>query len=487
MLLGLDLGTTNVKALIADRAGRPVAQASSPIQWLNVGAGGIEQDIEEIEQATLTVLRQAVQGIDPADVEAIGVSSQGGALQVLDARSRPVGRVISWLDSRGAPFDEALTRELGRSWFLDRLHRGRSALTAGQVLRLREQHPDRLTSGARLGFVGDIVVARLCGHAAHDPTSCALTSLYNPRRRGYDLDLLNRLNLHESQLPDLISPRQPAGGLRLDIARATGLPAGVPVSPAIHDQYAAALGSGVVQPGTVMVGAGTAWVLLAVSDELLPPATDEAFVGSHVIDGLFGQLVSLVNGGSALDWALRLTGLAGKEANVVEALLHAARPGTDGLACWPFLAPAGIARVAPGTTGRLLGVQLGHGPGDLLRAVVEGLAMELNRHLGFLRGAGLPVERLVLSGGAASSAVTRQIIADVTELPLDCVGRDAASALGAVILARGLLEPEASLATLSEGMRAPSERVAPGTDAPLYRQLYARYLAGVPAIESPQP
>ena len=124
MFLGLDLGTTNVKALVTDRAGRPLAHAASPVQLLHVGEGGVEQDIEAIEQATLAVLRQVAHAVDPSGIEAIGVSSQGGAMQVLDAQGRPLGRVISWLDQRGRPFDHALMAELGREWFLEHICRG---------------------------------------------------------------------------------------------------------------------------------------------------------------------------------------------------------------------------------------------------------------------------------------------------------------------------------------------------------------------------
>ena len=91
MFLGLDLGTTNVKALVTDRAGQLLAHAASPVSLYYVGQQGVEQDIEEIVRATLAAIRQVSQAVDPARIEAIGVSSQGGAMQMLDAQSRPVG------------------------------------------------------------------------------------------------------------------------------------------------------------------------------------------------------------------------------------------------------------------------------------------------------------------------------------------------------------------------------------------------------------
>ena len=113
MYLGFDLGTTNVKAVVVDRDGRIVGTGSAPVDRFATPDGGIEQDIEQIWDATCAVIRQATGGLDPAAIQAVGVSSQGGSLQLLDRQQRPVGRVISWLDSRGQPFDRKITR---RTW-----------------------------------------------------------------------------------------------------------------------------------------------------------------------------------------------------------------------------------------------------------------------------------------------------------------------------------------------------------------------------------
>ncbi len=480
MFLGLDLGTTNVKALVTDRAGRALARAACPIRLMHTDDGGVEQDLAEIERATLTTLQSAVRSVDAAAIQAIGVSSQGGALQVLDAHRQPLGRVLSWLDQRARPFDDALTTELGRDWFRCRIGHGRSGLAIGQVLRLHHEQPPWFRAAARLGFVGDIIVSRLCGRAAHDGTSCGLTLLHNPAQRTYDPAVLERLRLDAGQLPELVSPRVAAGALLPEIAGATGLRAGIPVSAAVHDQYASALGTGAVQAGTVMIGTGTAWVLLAVTDRLPAPVIDEAFVCGHVVEGLFGQILSLVNGGSALTWALNLIGRDAADPGDLERLLTSAPPGSAGLAFWPFLAASGAPGLAPNTQGRLSGLQLFHGPAHLARAVVEGLAFELNRHLGFLRAAGLPPGQLVMSGGAAASQITPQIVADVTGLPLRCVSDTEASLLGAVVLARGLLERDASLADLAREMAPPARHVEPGAQAAFYQERFGDYVRSLP-------
>lgn len=485
MLLALDLGTSHVKALVTDVGGQPLGRGSCPVQLFRLPGGGVEQDLEEIWQASLGAIGQALRAVPAGRIEAIGVSSQGGAMQVLDPSGQPLGRVISWLDQRGRPFDETLNAELGREWFLQRIVHGGAWLSIGQILRLRQEQPGIVDAPNRIGFVGDVVVDRLCGRAAHDGTSAALTLLYNPVQRTYDADLLARLGLRPSQLAALLPPGEAAGGLRPELAKRTGMRPGIPVSAAVHDQYASALATGAVRVGTVMVGTGTAWVLLAVGDRLPVPVNHDALVSHHVVSGLWGQILSMVNGGSALDWALELLGLAGKDRAGVDELLAAAPAGSDGVMFWPFMTPFGATGLVPGARGRWSGLQLAHRPAHLLRAVVEGLAHELNRHLGFLRNAGQPIRQLVLGGGAAASAVTPQILADVTGVPLSCFASSEASLAGAAVIARGLLDPGQPLGELSAAMLPPSRQVDPGVQASVYQAQYRHYLASLPLAELP--
>ncbi len=480
MFLGLDLGTTNVKALVTDSNGRRLGESSRVVQLFHVGNGGVEQNIEEIWQATLAAIKAAVGSVDAAKIQAIGVSSQGGALQMLDSQCRTVDRVVSWLDERGHSFDEAITKELGHDWFAQRIGHDRSAVCVGQLLRLRKEQRERLVPPNRIGFVGDVIVARLSGRGAHDGTSAALTCLYNPVRRDYDPDLLRHLGVTAEQLPNLVSPRASVGGLLPDVARETGLRAGIPVSPAIHDQYTAALALQAVESGTVMVGAGTAWVLLAVGDHWVAPVTEWAFECHHVADGLWGQIVALMTGGSAFAWALELTGHAKSKGEEIDRLLESAPPGCDGLQCQPFFTAFAPSGVAPNSHGRLSGLQMSHGPAHIVRAVLEGLTFELRRHVDFLRKAGMPVERLVLGGAVAASRVSPHILSDVTGLPVECAGGGEGSPLGAAIVARGLIEPATSLAVIAREMAPATRRIDPGPAAKFYHEQYDQYLRFLP-------
>lgn len=478
--LGIDLGTTNIKAQIVAEDGSVVSAGSAAVRVAYGADGAAEQDIEDIWAGTVTAMRQAVDAAGggaggSAGVAAIGISSQGGALQVLDRDDRPSGPVIGWQDARGRPWDARLTSGREPGWFTRRLGVSQSFCTPGQVLRLREQ--GGLPPGFRVGWVGDVIVGRLCGSRAHDGTSLSEAGLYNPSLDAEDPELLALLGIDRSQLPSLLPVNRAAGGLLPGVAASIGLRAGIPVGPAVHDQYAAATGCGVVRAGDTMFGAGTAWVLLAMAATLDPPVGGVALVGRHPVPGVFGQMLSMVNGGACITWAAKLLGRAGMSVRETDALLAEAPPGSDGLRFRPLLSVLGAAGLRRGAGGRLDGLHLGSTQASFMRALVEGLACELGRYVRILGEGGVAVRRLVMGGKAAASTVTPAIIADTTGLAVDCVAVPETSALGAAMFARMLVEPGTPLVALSDAMAPRLRRVEPGAGREEARVRLERYLA----------
>ena len=199
MFVGLDLGTTNIKAVLVDAAGAVIARSGAPVGIVHTPDGGVEQDIDDIWSATLTAMKTLGSPGQRAAVQAIGISSQGGAMQISDPAGRPLVPVIGWMDGRGRSYDEALTAERGSEWFVEHIGHASSNLCLGQLLRLREQRPKLLAAANRVGFVGDVIVSRLCGQAGHDATSLSIAWLYNPTLRGADPDVLKLIGISAEQ------------------------------------------------------------------------------------------------------------------------------------------------------------------------------------------------------------------------------------------------------------------------------------------------
>jgi xylulokinase len=216
--------------------------------------------------------------------------------------------------------------------------------------------------------------------------------------------------------------------------------------------------------------------MVANTPRLAPPVTKGAFVCPHPVQGIYGQMLSMVNGGSSVDWALGLVGEGKSGPRSMDDWLEAVPPGSEGLRFWPLLSPSAAPGPFAEPGGRLTGIRLAHSAGHLIRAVVEGLACELARHLKLLTDAGLPVRRLVMCGGAAASRVTPQIIADVTDRPVACVSESAPSGYGAATIAWALVEPDQDLAELARKLAPASRTVEPGENRPTYRELLEKYL-----------
>jgi xylulokinase len=182
----------------------------------------------------------------------------------------------------------------------------------------------------------------------------------------------------------------------------------------------------------------------------------------------------MINGGSAIQWAMNLLGHGHADIPEVDRLLEAAPPGAEGLRFWPFLAGGPNVDGLSQMRGRLSGITLTHTAPHLIRAVVEGLACELLRHVGLLVGAGISVKRITMCGGAASGRNAPQIIADVTGLPIHCVDTSDVSALGAAMLARALAAEGVRLDELARQW-TPVRRVLTPRECAVYEDLREEY------------
>lgn len=467
MYVGVDLGTTNIKVLITDEDGRVVARASEEVNIKYLDGGVVHQDMSDICCKSITAIKNAVQQVDAKSIKAVGVSSQGGALQILDSEEKPYGAVISWLDNSADEYNRRLTDELGGEWFAGHTGHPKSIITPGQLLKLQEEN--RLPDNYKIGYVGDMIIRLLTGVRAHDHTSCSLAMLYNPYLEEVDRELLEKLGISENQLPRLMEPYKQAGTVTAEAEAETNLPGGVPVSAAVHDQYAAAIGCGAVNAGDIMLGAGTAWVLLAVSEEPGRNLTEYTFICNHVVEGLYGEIISLLNGGSAVRWALKLAGMEDIEAGVLEDILRKTPAGCDGVIFSPRLA-------GEGSEGRIAGLKLSHGPEYIIRAVIEGLAMEVNIRMQMLGDKCFKPAKLLMAGQAAMSETTPQIIADITGIEVRTITESAVSAMGASIIARNLLVEGNRLGQLAEKFSPETKTYKPGKDEKLYNSIFKKYL-----------
>ena len=442
ILIGLDVGTTATKAVAFDPAGVAQAEASSGYGLLTPGHGWVEQDPEALWRAVVEVLRAVAGRLGPDDrVRALAQSSQGGTTIPVDAAGAPLGNAISWMDTRAAEQAAAVRAQVGAEFI--RTTTGwplQAALPLQHIGWFRDHRPQLYASARHYLFVNDFIGQRLTGRLCMNPTDAGITQLFSIATGDWDERLLALVGVRRDQL----SPVHPAGHLvgplNAEVATATGLPAGLPVANGAHDQYCAAVGTGVMQPGKVLLSCGTAWVVLAVIDDLEVGLRSGTAVGRHVLDGFWGALRSIGAVGSSLEWLIDNV-WGGRAASAGRADLYAAinagaaraAPGAGGLLCYP-LAGGHAASFGP-AYGGFVGLSLPHTRDDMARAVMEGIALELRWAVSEMRQAGIDVAELRMVGGAARSHIWPQIVADVTAIPVVLPAMSQAASRGAAILA----------------------------------------------------
>ena len=439
LLLGLDVGTTATKALAFDLWGQAVAAATQAYELITPGPGWVEQDPEDLWSAVVRTVRDVQAQLDPEDrIIALSQASQGGTTIPVGPSGTPTHNAISWMDQRGHETAERARAEIGADtirtttgWPLG------NTLPLQHIAWLREHRPSVFEQTDMFLFVNDFITQRLTGRTVMNPSDGTMTQLLDISKPAWDNRLLAFVGITQDDVSELLPSGHAIGTLTPEAGAALGLSRDVLVVNGAHDQYCAAVGTGVTQPGEVLLSCGTAWVFLAVPDSLQAGRDSGMALSCHAVPNRWGAIRSLGGIGTSLEWLLnqvwRQEGRASRADLYATLNEGAARvpPGANGL----VFIPLSGGHVAGNTSGGFLGLTLSHTREDMARAVMEGIACELRWTSEEIRDHGVAVEQLTMVGGAAQSPIWPQIVADVAGVPVTVPVERQAAALGAAILA----------------------------------------------------
>ncbi|MEV0715374.1 FGGY-family carbohydrate kinase [Asanoa sp. NPDC050611] len=469
IVIGVDAGTTVTKAVAFDPDGVALARAARPTVLDRVGDGRYEQDADAVFGSVVAVLRE-LRDLLPGPVTAVGVTAQGDGLWLLDADGRPVRRAISWLDARATPILDRWTADGLATQAYRRTGNYPFPGGAGPLLAWLDAHePHHLDRAATAGYCKDMVVQRLTGLRATDPSDASAPFL-DPHTRVYDAELIASCGLTHRQ--SLLAPVHdaPHAPLSKEAAEATGLPAGLPVVGAPYDLPASAWGAGVRDVGAGLLTVGTTLACQVLRDSVDTTGEPAGLTLSTWQPGRWLRALPAMVGTAALDWVLRLVGATVAD---LPAMLAAGRSAD--LTVLPFFAEAGERApfVAPRARARIDGLHLGHEPADLVRATCEAIAYSA-RHC--LTAASLSGE-LAACGGGVGSAEWAQIFADVLDRPVRVLAGEEIGARGAALAALSTVASEPTGWT-------PAGTVVEPAAPDRYAAGYDRYLAHVAQARS---
>lgn len=440
--VGLDVGTTGVKALAVSPDGDVVARSEHGYALSTPEPGWSEQDPDDWWEASLVALAEVARG---RDVAGIGLSGQMLGLVCLDAAGKVIRPAILWNDQRTGEECVEIERRIG----LDRLirltgNRALAGFTAPKLLWLRRHEPDTYARIARIVLPKDYVRLRLTGEHAIDVADASGTLLLDVANRRWSHDVLDALELPAAWLPTVLESPAVSGAVCARGAAAPGpagsstmvLPeglVGVPVAAGAGDCAAAAVGVGATVPGVLSVVVGTSGVVFATQPSFAADAAARAHAFCHAVPGRWHAMGVMLSAAGSLHW---LRERLAPEVPYSTLLAEAAawEPGVEGLLFAPYLAGERTPYADPDARGAFTGLQLRHDRGALVRAVLEGVAFGLRDSLDLLGELGIDATRACLSGGGARGPLWRRIIASVLGLPLETTTADEGSAFGAALL-----------------------------------------------------
>ncbi len=446
MFIGIDLGTSGVKAVLLDRDGQVRCTATHALSVSRPQPRWSEQEPRDWWDATTRALADLLEqaraeGIGSGQIEALGLTGQMHGATLLDAQGDVLRPAILWNDGRS----DAECRELETAVPQLRQIAGNLAMpgfTAPKLLWVRKHEPEIFARIAHVLLPKDYLRYLLTGDFATDPSDAAGTLWLDVAARDYSSALLAACGLSREQMPKVFEGNRITGTLKPELARQWGL-AEIPVIAGGGDNAAGAVGVGIVRPKQAMLSLGTSGVYFAVSDGFLANPASAVHSFCHALPQTWHLMSVMLNAAGCIDFTAQLSGYSDVPALLADAEANARDRR-------PWFLPYLTGERTPHNNVNAKGVFYGLAPqtsrADLANATLEGVGFALLDGMDALHAAGLVPDDISVIGGGSRSAYWTQMLADISGRPLTLrAGGEVGPALGAARLAHLALEPDASL------------------------------------------
>ncbi|MGN7294090.1 xylulokinase [Rhizobium sp. SAFR-030] len=481
MYLGLDLGTSGVKAMLIDGDQTVIGSATAAIDVSRPHPGWSEQDPADWTRATQEAVGslKATHGAALAAVKGIGLSGHMHGATLIGADDSVLRPCILWNDTRS--FAEAAALDADPRFRAITGNIVFPGFTAPKLAWVKNNEPEVFAKVAKVLLPKDYLRLWLSGEHISEMSDSAGTSWLDTGARKWSSELLAATDLSEHQMPALVEGTQQGGTLRAELASAWGMQPGVVIAGGAGDNAASACGMGTVAEGHAFVSLGTSGVLFAANGSYLPKPESAVHAFCHALPNTWHQMGVILSATDALNWHSRITGMtAGELSAEVGDTLHA----PSGVTFLPYLSGERTPHNDAKIRGAFIGLAHETSRAALTQAVMEGVTFAIRDSLEALKSAGTKVERVTAIGGGSRSRYWLASIATALDMPVDIpADGDFGAAFGAARL--GLIAATGAdpLAVCSQPETAETiEPVAALTAS--YHAAYDRYRALYPAIRS---
>jgi sugar (pentulose or hexulose) kinase len=487
LLLGIDAGTTSVKAGLFDSSGTCLAVEREEYQLDTPSVERAQLDPHVYWQACVHSVREVMQSshADPKDVIGLAVSSQGETTITLEDKGQPLYPALVWVDNRATPQAESIARELGDQVYL---HTGIPEVLATwpacKIRWIRENEPEIFAKASKFLLVQDFLIYQLTGRYVTDGSIACTTLLFDITTGDWWPAGLAAAGVDRTKLPEIVPPGSIVGGLSLSAAQELGLPTTTMVVTGGMDQSVGAIGAGNIKPGLISESTGAA---LAIQVTITDPAIDRTGVVPvywHSVPGLFLLVPVCPTAGMAFKWfrdaffneAIREATKEGQDGyDLLTTLAGTIPPGSDGLVMLPHLMGAFSPIPNLAARGAFVGFTLTHTRGHFVRALLEGVAYLLRQNLESIESTGININEICSTGGGARSSLWNQIKSDVCAKPILTLENEETALLGDAILAGVACGVFHSIEEGCQNLVKVEQTFDPGPDSIAYSSAYQRY------------
>jgi sugar (pentulose or hexulose) kinase len=488
LFIGIDIGTTSVKAGVFDIRGTCLGNAGSDYALQTPLVNHVELDAEIYWQAVCDVTRKAhlKLGENARSIAAITISSQGETTIAVDRKGKPLYPAMVWLDKRSHEEARQLSDKLGNQVYA---HTGIPEInptwTACKIEWLRTHRPDIFAATYKFLLVQDFIVHRLCEEYVTDGAISCTSMLYDIVQHQWWQASLEAVGIDPDKLSRIAKPGEVAGILTSQAAQNLDLPAGIPIVLGGMDQAVGAVGVGNLSPEIVSETTGGALAIQAVIPRPDLDVTNRIPVYVHSQSGQYLFVPVCDTGGMAFKWfrdnfgtsELRKASLEGLDAyDLLTQEAEAVEPGSNGLLMLPHLTGAFSPEYNPYARGVFYGFTLYHHKAHFTRAVLEAIAYMLRRNLELIGKAGVHPRQICSTGGGARSMLWKQIKADVCNLPVITPRYEDSAVLGDTMLGAVAVGVFENLEQASQEMVSFGERLMPNPEnVVIYERSYQAY------------
>lgn len=435
--MGIDLGTSSVKALIADEQGTTKGIGQVGYDVLTPQIGYAQQSVQDWWKATKEAVAQALRfsQVPPEQIAGIGFSGQMHGMVALDAQMQPVDEAIIHLDARSLKEKETIFAIAGDLMKMELLNQPSTGMLICSLLWMKNQKPECYEKIRYVMSPKDYIRYLLTGCVGTDYSDAGATLAFSVKQRRWCMELIHRLGLKEDIWPKVYESSEIAGNITAEAAEETGLPKGIPVVAGAGDCAAAMIGNAVIEKGIMTCNIGTASQIAVITSE---PVFDEGMrcqLWCHALPGAWIYQGGALNGGNTLSWLKNKVLRDERPFAQLDREVSKIPAGSEGLLFLPYLAGERTPFNDPMARGVYFGMTMRHDQTYVVRATMEGVLYNLRECKTIFDQMKIPQQKLISSGGGAKGKAWKQIQADMLNMPVYTTNTEEEACLGAAILA----------------------------------------------------